>query len=226
MSAPNVSLYALTIMAQPSFMEENPDVNSFQRLHRKVYLPCMHFLFSLCILGMIASVTSLSVRWEEFRKQPFSPAHAAFLCPTLSHANAVQGWSFNRQKCVVLYDRKVFLFTIPSSSTFNFAAAYRGALMAFSTLHHHSVPLVALYTYWVIVLVGGTIAYLCIATRYLLCLPGWTHFDLVSRYQWLEKFRKRYRIRAAFDLTLHLALGRIAGRGYRTASPIRNSNDT
>jgi len=91
MSAPNVSLYALTIMAQPSFMEENPDVNGFQKLHRRVYLPCMHVLFSLCLLGMAASVTSLIVRWKEFKKQPFSPAYSAFLCPTLSHANAVQG---------------------------------------------------------------------------------------------------------------------------------------
>lgn len=34
MSAPNVSLYALTIMAQPSFEEEHPDINGFQRVHR------------------------------------------------------------------------------------------------------------------------------------------------------------------------------------------------
>ena len=30
MSAPAVSLYALTIMAQPSFEEEQPDVTNFQ----------------------------------------------------------------------------------------------------------------------------------------------------------------------------------------------------
>ena len=91
MSAPNISLYALTIMAQPSFVEENPDVNNFQKLHRRVYLPCMHFLFAMCLIGMAASLTSLFVRWDDFKKQPFSPAHSAFLCPTLSHANAVQG---------------------------------------------------------------------------------------------------------------------------------------
>jgi len=92
MSAPNVSLYALTIMAQPSFMEEHPDVTTFQIVHRLVYLPCMHFLFGMCLLGMCASIHSLVVRWKEFSKLPFSPAHVAFCAPTLSHANAVQAY--------------------------------------------------------------------------------------------------------------------------------------
>lgn len=58
--------------------------------------------------------------------------------------------------------------------------AYRGSLIAFSSLHRRSFPLVILYTYWIAVLVGGTITYLYIATRFLICLPEWTHFDLVS----------------------------------------------
>lgn len=92
MSAPNISLYALTIMAQPSFEEEHPDVTHFQKVHRMVYLPCMHFLFALCLVGMLASVVSLITRWKEFRKLQFSPAHVAFCCPTLSHANAIQAY--------------------------------------------------------------------------------------------------------------------------------------
>lgn len=92
MSAPNISLYAMTLMAQPSFKEEHPDINRFQVVHRMVYLPCMHFFFGLCIVGMLASVHSLLVRWTEFRKIPFSPAHAAFCVPTLSHANAIQAY--------------------------------------------------------------------------------------------------------------------------------------
>jgi hypothetical protein len=92
MSAPNVSLYALTIMAQPSFQEEHPDINDFQRVHRQLYLPCMHFLFALAIIGMLASLSSLWVRWNDFKKLPFSPAHAAFCVPTLSHANAIQAY--------------------------------------------------------------------------------------------------------------------------------------
>jgi hypothetical protein len=92
MSAPNVSLYALTIMAQPTFEEEHPDITSFQKIHRRIYLPLMHFLFTICLIGMAASISSLIVRWKEFRKLQFSPAHIAFCVPTLSHANAVQAY--------------------------------------------------------------------------------------------------------------------------------------
>lgn len=92
MSAPAISLYALTIMAQPSFEEEHPDVTNFQRVHRMVYLPCMHVMCALSLLGMAASIYSLWVRWPDFRNREFSPAHAAFCFPTLSHANAIQAY--------------------------------------------------------------------------------------------------------------------------------------
>ena len=92
MSAPAVSLYALTIMAQPSFEEENPDVTNFQRVHRMIYLPCMHIMSGLSIIGFLASCHSLWVRWGDFTKKEFSPAHAAFCFPTLSYANAIQSY--------------------------------------------------------------------------------------------------------------------------------------
>jgi hypothetical protein len=92
MSAPDVALYAVTIMAQPSFQEENPDINHFQHLHRRFYLPFMTFLFGLCLIGAFASVYSLVVRWNEHFKLPFSHAHSAFCAPALSHANAVQAY--------------------------------------------------------------------------------------------------------------------------------------
>lgn len=145
MSAPNISLYALTIMAQPSFMEEHPDINNFQRVHRMVYLPCMHFLFSLCVIGMLASVRSLVVRWKEFRKLPFSPAHAAFCVPTLSHANALQ--------------------------------AYRAAVNSFSGLPPDALFKKFIYAYWVVFLLGGTVATLWISIKFLYKLPEWTHVD-------------------------------------------------
>jgi hypothetical protein len=92
MSAPAISLYALTIMAQPSFEEEFPDVTRFQQIHRMVYLPCMHVMCALSILGFFASVHSLWTRWHDFKKKEFSPAHAAFCFPTLSHVNAIQAY--------------------------------------------------------------------------------------------------------------------------------------
>ena len=92
MGAPAISLYALTIMAQPSFEEEHPDVTHFQKVHRMVYLPAMHFMCFLSLVGFAASVHSLWARWDEFRKKDFSPAHAAFCFPSLSHANAIQAY--------------------------------------------------------------------------------------------------------------------------------------
>jgi len=146
MSAPAVALYALTIMAQPSFEEEHPDVTNFQRIHRMVYLPCMHALFALSVVGAISSVQSLFARWGSIRTKAFSPAHAAFCFPTLAHANAVQ--------------------------------AYRGAIDAFSTIPEGSPIKVAIYMYWVFVLVGGTIATFVITSKFMYHLPEWTQIDV------------------------------------------------
>jgi len=41
---------------------------------------------------MLASVQSLFVRWNGFKKREFSPAHAAFCFPTLLHANSIQAY--------------------------------------------------------------------------------------------------------------------------------------
>lgn len=92
MSAPNVSLYALTIMAQPSFVEEEPDINNYQKVHRLIYFPYMHFLFGLCITGMFASINSLRVRWSDFCNTGFSAAHVTFCFPIASHATAIQAY--------------------------------------------------------------------------------------------------------------------------------------
>ena len=92
MSAPAVSLYALTIMAQPSFIEEQPDVTKFQRVHREMYLPCMHVMCAFSLIGMAASIHSLWDRWADFKRKEFSPAHVAFCFPTLSHANSIQAY--------------------------------------------------------------------------------------------------------------------------------------
>jgi hypothetical protein len=146
MSAPDISLYALTIMGQPSFEEELPDINNFQKVHRMVYLPIMHFLFVLCIIGMAASLHGLRARWKEFRKLRFSPAHAAFCAPTLSHANAVQ--------------------------------AYRAAINSFSNFPPDGLFRKCLYTYWITVLMCGTILTVYITIRFLINLPEWTHIDV------------------------------------------------
>ena len=148
MSAPAVALYALTIMAQPAFEEEHPDMTQFQRIHRRIYMPVMHFLFLNSLIGVMSSVQGLFSRWESFSKKEFSPAHAAFCFPTLAHANAVQ--------------------------------AYRGAIDSFSNITPGSSLKIAIYSYWVIVLVGGTIATLIITTKFFSRLPSWTQVDITD----------------------------------------------
>ena len=92
MCAPAVSLYSLTIMAQPSFEEEHPDITKFQSLHRAMYLPCMHVMAGLAFLGFVSSCHCLWSRWHDFRTKEFSPAHAAFCFPVLAYANALQAY--------------------------------------------------------------------------------------------------------------------------------------
>lgn len=92
MSAPSVALYSLTIMAQPPFEEEQPDLTTFQRRHRLIYLPVMHFFFVCAEIGVLSSIHSLISRWNSFKRIPFSPAHAAFCFPALAHTNSVQAY--------------------------------------------------------------------------------------------------------------------------------------
>jgi hypothetical protein len=72
-------------------LEESSDLmDHFFKLHEKWYLPVQHFMAILCFGGMVSALHSLAVRWDTFKSKPFSPAHAAFCFPTLSHANAIQ----------------------------------------------------------------------------------------------------------------------------------------
>jgi hypothetical protein len=72
-------------------LEENPALmDHFFQLHENLYLPAMNFMFILSLLGMASALHSLWSRWDAFKLKSFSPAHAAFCFPTLSHSNAVQ----------------------------------------------------------------------------------------------------------------------------------------
>jgi len=98
MSGPAVTLYALTLTTQPTYhrqvvIESDPvaamEYHTWQLKH---IMPIFHGLFVCCIIGSISSLVGLIVRWETFRHNAFSPAHAAFCFPILSHANAVQAY--------------------------------------------------------------------------------------------------------------------------------------
>jgi hypothetical protein len=98
LSAPSIAMYACTIMAQPSpereaLLEESPEsATRWDEIHRSIYLPAMHVMMLLSMLGLASSLHSLWVRWPEFKLKPFSPAHAAFVFPVLSHTNAIQAY--------------------------------------------------------------------------------------------------------------------------------------
>ena len=92
MMCPAIPLYALSIIMQPSFFSEAPDISHFQTLQRTVYLPSMTVLFALCVMGMMSSVVGVIMRWEQISSEEFSPAHAAYSFPLLMHAIAVQSY--------------------------------------------------------------------------------------------------------------------------------------
>lgn len=98
LSAPSIALYACTIMSQPTADEERVFEESeiAKQLYyvqmQKYYLPFLHCMFALCLVGMVSSLHSLWMRWDILQQKEFSPAHLAFCFPTLSHTNAVQAY--------------------------------------------------------------------------------------------------------------------------------------
>jgi len=98
LSAPSIIMYALTLVAQPTPQKEDRIIRDplFQLQNRlwmqDYYLPFQHFMMILSLVGLASAVHALIVRWESFRKKPFSPAHVAFCFPVLSHTNAVQAY--------------------------------------------------------------------------------------------------------------------------------------
>ena len=151
LSAPSITLYGLTLVAQPTpYKEELLGSENVLQLHNndwmiKHYMPFQHFMMILSLVGLASALHGLISRWEGFRKKPFSPAHVAFCFPTLSHTNAVQ--------------------------------AYRGAVNAFSSFAPGSPFKVALYLYWVSFLVMGTVLNLIFTYMYIRRLPEWTKLD-------------------------------------------------
>ena len=154
LSAPSITMYAMTIMAQPSpqreaMLEASPELETrFDEMHREIYLPVQHCMMVLSLLGLISALHCLYTRWPEFQKKEFSPAHVAFIFPLLSHTNAVQ--------------------------------AYRSGVDAFSNIPVKSPFKVTLFTYWLSCLIIGTILNFIFTYKYIVRLPKWTtNVDIV-----------------------------------------------
>ena len=148
LSAPSITMYALTILAQPSrrregILEGDVDLMEyFQEVHQQWYLPLQHTMLVLSLLGMASILQALCVRWDNFVQKEFSPAHMALVFPVLSHTNAIQ--------------------------------AYRNGVNAFSSIPTGSVFKVILFSYWLVCLLVGTAMCLVFTYHFVIRLPKWT----------------------------------------------------
>jgi hypothetical protein len=153
LSAPSITMYAMTIMAQPRpdgemLFETSPEfATRFDEIHRMLYLPVQHGMMILSLIGFASSLHCLWARWPQFSRKEFSPAHVAFIFPILSHTNAVQ--------------------------------AYRAGVDSFSAMPVGSPFKVTLFTYWFTCLVVGTILNFIFTYKYVTRLPKWTKMDAV-----------------------------------------------
>lgn len=151
LSAPSITMYAMTIMAQsrPSgevLIASDPEYAAYwNALHRDYYLSVQHFMMLLSLIGFASSLHCLWARWPQFKLKEFSPAHMAFIFPILSHTNAVQ--------------------------------AYRSGYISFSGDPVGSPFHITLYIYWLVCLVVGTLLNLVFTFKYMSRLPKWTKLD-------------------------------------------------
>jgi hypothetical protein len=149
LSAPSITLYAITLWAQTMPGQDhilNADparLEVFVELHRRYYLPVQHIMLGLSLIGMVSVLHALYVRWDNFMRKEFSPAHAALVFPILSHTNAIQ--------------------------------AYRSGVDSFSTMG--SFFKIALFSYWFVCLIGGTLLCLIFTWHYVIRLPKWTNLS-------------------------------------------------
>jgi hypothetical protein len=165
LSVPAVTLYSLTLLSQPSQRQEDMLQASptaaymFEQWHLKYEMPLMHGLFACCLLAAVATLIGFYQRWETFKHTPFSPAHAAFCFPILSHGNAVQAY-----RGVI----NIFLLTEDNTATATVVSSF-----AWSTLYMKFV-----FGYWFLFITTGTILTLVVTSMYLYHLPRWCLPDI------------------------------------------------
>lgn len=153
-SAPSITLYAVTLISQPMAEEEelmssNPQMKThFINVLHQYYLPLHHFLFGCSLLGVFSAIQGVSTRWKKFREKEFSPAHVAFVAPTLAHTNAIQ--------------------------------SYRATLMSLSRFPTGGWFLTSVYIYWCFCLFTGTIVCFIFTYKFLRRLPQWTKLDVAD----------------------------------------------
>lgn len=155
LSAPSITLYAVTLILQPTvkdeeIMNDNPELKAhFLDFLHHYYMPLQHFLFASSIIGVISAVHGVWFRWDKFKLKQFSPAHVAFCAPTLAHTNAIQ--------------------------------SYLASLHALSTMFPAgSWYCNVVYCYWCFMLFAGTTVNFVFTYKFLRRLPEWTRVDITG----------------------------------------------
>eukprot|EP00549_Striatella_unipunctata_P025595 CAMPEP_0118705476 /NCGR_PEP_ID=MMETSP0800-20121206/19889_1 /TAXON_ID=210618 ORGANISM="Striatella unipunctata, Strain CCMP2910" /NCGR_SAMPLE_ID=MMETSP0800 /ASSEMBLY_ACC=CAM_ASM_000638 /LENGTH=290 /DNA_ID=CAMNT_0006607635 /DNA_START=220 /DNA_END=1092 /DNA_ORIENTATION=- len=69
-------------------------------------------------------------------------------------------------------------FCFPTLSHANAIQAYRGAIDSFSTIPEHSVLKIVLFSYWMTVLVVGTVVTIAMSLKFFYHLKEWTEVDV------------------------------------------------
>lgn len=130
-----------------SSWQKNPETLEYflNSLHH-FYLPLHHFLFACSLVGVCSAIHGVLSRWKKFKEKAFSPAHVAFMAPTLAHANAIQ--------------------------------SYRATIMSLSRFPEGGWFRNAIYCYWCVCLIVGTLVCFIFTYKFLRRLPEWTKVDV------------------------------------------------
>jgi hypothetical protein len=153
-AAPSITLYALTITGQPSYREALLMEDSSEELthFQQIHREWyMPLQHVMFSLALVAVVSSVHALWVR--------------------------WEVISKK---EFSPAHVAFCFPTLSHTNAVQAYRGAINSFSTIPPGSPFKIALDSYWVILLLGGTALNIIFTVKYFACLPKWTKVDVTD----------------------------------------------
>eukprot|EP00550_Attheya_septentrionalis_P002507 CAMPEP_0198283698 /NCGR_PEP_ID=MMETSP1449-20131203/3266_1 /TAXON_ID=420275 /ORGANISM="Attheya septentrionalis, Strain CCMP2084" /LENGTH=783 /DNA_ID=CAMNT_0043980431 /DNA_START=152 /DNA_END=2503 /DNA_ORIENTATION=- len=153
-AAPSIALYALTITGQPSYRETLLMEDSSEEL----------------------------TRFQEIHREWYMPMqHVMFSLTLVAVVSSVHAlwvrWDVISKK---EFSPAHVAFCFPTLSHTNAVQAYRGAINSFSTIPRGSPFKIALDSYWVVLLLGGTALNIIFTVKYFAYLPKWTKVDVTD----------------------------------------------
>jgi hypothetical protein len=157
LSAPSIALYAATIMAQPSAAQivllKKSENASIWHYHL-MQTYYLPFQHFMFTLCLVGMACSLYSLWVRWDGLKEKPFSPAHLA-----------------------------FCFPTLSHTNAIQAYRGCINSFSEIPRNSIFHLALYVYWIICLIGGSIVLLTFTFKAAERLPEWTNISTVGEVE-------------------------------------------